>query len=133
LTGETTRTWFGKRSKDDAGAAGALLTHGRRLSAQFAEEFLLIHAVLKSFVAVDEDYWDLVGVAAPDFGIGVHVDFTPGEAAPLVELDEALFDDFAEMTSLAGINDDFPRLRHARQCSSFGAGFQHTECQTKTA
>jgi hypothetical protein len=125
--------WFGKRSKDDAGAAGALLTHGLRSSAQFAEEFLLIHAVLKSFVAVDEDYWDLVGVAAPDFGIGVHVDFTPGEAAPLVELDEALFDDFAEMTSLAGINDDFPRLRHARQCSSFGAGFQHTECQTKTA
>jgi len=58
---------------------------------------------LKSFVAVDEDYGNLVVIEAPDFGVGVDVDFTPGEAAPLVELDDALFDDFAEMTSLAGI------------------------------
>jgi hypothetical protein len=43
-----------------------------------------------------------------------------------VELDDALFDDFAEMASLAGINDDFPGL-HARECISLGAGFQHTE------
>jgi hypothetical protein len=40
-----------------------------------------------------------------------------------VQLDDAFFDDFAEMTSLAGINEDFPRRRHARECSSFGAGF----------
>jgi len=92
-------------------------------SAQFAQEFLLVHAVFKSFAAVDEDYGDLVVIEAPDFGVGVYIDFTPGEAAPLVELDDALFDDFAEMTSLAGINDDFARLRHARECISLGAGF----------
>jgi hypothetical protein len=40
-----------------------------------------------------------------------------------VQLDDALFDDFAEMTSLAGINEDFPRRRHARECSSLEAGF----------
>jgi len=79
--------------------------------------------VLKSFAAVDEDYGDLVVIEASDCGVGVYVDFTPGEAATPVELDDALFDDFAEMTSLAGINDDFPRLRHTRECSSFGAGF----------
>jgi hypothetical protein len=84
---------------------------------------MLVHAVLKSFEAVDEDYGDLVVVEASDFGVGVYVDFTPGEAATLVELDDALFDDFTEMTSLAGINDDFPRLRHARECISLGAGF----------
>src|SRR5216683_880284 len=44
-------------------------------------------------------------------------------SAPLAQLDDALFDDFAEMTSLAGINEDFPRRRHARECSSFGAWF----------
>src|ERR1700688_2793620 len=98
-------------------------TAERSSSAQFAEEFLLIHAVLKSFAAVDEDYGDLVGIEAPDFGVGVYVDFPPGEAATLVQLDDALLDDFAEMTSLAGINEDFPRRRHARECSSFGAGF----------
>jgi hypothetical protein len=40
-----------------------------------------------------------------------------------VQLDDALLDDFAEMTSLAGINEDFPRRRHARECSSLEAGF----------
>jgi hypothetical protein len=84
---------------------------------------LFIHAVLEGFATVDEDYWDLVIVEAPDLGVGVYVDFSPGEAATLVQLDDALFDDFAEMTSLAGINEDFPRLLHARECSSFGAGF----------
>ena len=95
----------------------------RSSSAQFAQEFLFIHVVLKRFAAVDEDYRDLVGIEAPDFGVGVYVDFPPGEAATLVQLDDTLRDNFAEMTSLAGINEDFPRRRHARECSSFGAGF----------
>ena len=79
-------------------------------SAQFAEEFLLVHAVLERFAAVDEDYGDLVGIAASHFGVGVYVDLTPGEAAMLLQLDDALLDDFAEMTSLARINDDFAKL-----------------------
>src|ERR1700746_2337302 len=89
------------------GTQGTQRTAECRSSAQFAQEFLLIHAVLKGFAAVDEDYWHFVIVEAPDFGVGVHVDFSPGEAATLVELDDALLDDFAEMTSLAGINEDF--------------------------
>jgi hypothetical protein len=40
-----------------------------------------------------------------------------------VELDEALLDDFAQMAPLAGIDNDFPRPRHARQCNSFAARF----------
>jgi hypothetical protein len=83
--------------------------------------------VLKGFVAVDEDYGNLVVIEAPDFGVGVYVDFTPGKAATLVELDDALFDDFAEMTSLAGINDDFARLRHSKECSSLSAEFPRHE------
>jgi hypothetical protein len=83
--------------------------------------------VLKGFAAVDEDYGDLVVIEASDFGVGVYVDFTPGEAATPVELDDALLDDLAEMTSLTGINDDFPRLRHVRECISWVEGFQDTE------
>jgi hypothetical protein len=96
-------------------------------SAQFAEKFLLVHAVLEGFAAVDEDYGDFVRVEASDFGIGVDVDLTPTVAAALLELDETLFDDFAEMTSLAGINYDFPRQRHAKECSSAGARFPRPE------
>jgi hypothetical protein len=44
-----------------------------------------------------------------------------------VELDDALFDDFAEMTSLAGINDDFARLLHSKESSSLSAGFPRHE------
>jgi len=79
--------------------------------------------VLESFATVDQDYRDLISIDTPDFGVRIDVDFTPGKAAPLLELDEALLDDLAEMTSLAGINDNFPRLRHSKECSSFGAGF----------
>jgi hypothetical protein len=88
--------------------------------------------VLKSLAAIDKDHGDFVVIEAPAFGVGVYVDFTPGEAAPLVELDEALLDDFAEMTSLAGIHHDFPRLRHAGQCSSFGAEFPRPGRTEKT-
>jgi hypothetical protein len=105
------------------GTQGTQGTAVRSSSAQLAQEFLLIHAVLKCFAPVDEDYWDLVGIEPPDFGVRVHVDFSPGEAATLVQLDDALLDDFAEMTSLAGINEDFPRRRHAREFISLDAGF----------
>ncbi len=127
-----------KGAKRDEAVGGA----GSCLSAQFAQELLLVHAVLKRFAAVDEDYGDLVGIAAPDFGVGVNVDFMPGEATMLVQLDEALLDDFAKMTSLAGINHDFPRLRHSRSLPVSVGGFQDTdgrrwvpdnECQTMGA
>jgi hypothetical protein len=83
--------------------------------------------VLKGFAAIDEDYGNLVVITAPDFSVGVNVDFTPGEAATLVELDDALFDNLAEMTSFARINDDFTRLLHSKECSSLSAGFPRHE------
>jgi hypothetical protein len=79
---------------------------------QLAQEVLLVHAVLESFAAVDEDDGDFVGVAAADFGVGIYVDFAPDEAAAFLELDEAFLDNLAEMTSFAGIDDDFARLGH---------------------
>ena len=95
----------------------------RRSGAEFAEEFFFVHAVLEGFAAVDEDYGDFVGIEAADFGVGVYVNFTPVKAAALLEFDEALLDDFAEMTSFAGINNDLAGRRHARQCSSSRRGF----------
>ena len=68
---------------------------GRYSNAQFAQEFLLIHTVLKGFTPVNEHYRDLVGIEAPDFRVGIYVDFAPAETAALVQLDEALLDDFA--------------------------------------
>jgi hypothetical protein len=40
-----------------------------------------------------------------------------------VQLDDALFHDFAEMTSLAGIDYDFVRRRHARESIRRGSDF----------
>jgi hypothetical protein len=40
-----------------------------------------------------------------------------------VQFEQAFLDDFAEVTSLAGINDDLAGRRHARQCSSFVLAF----------
>ena len=69
-----------KGAKRNAEVGGA----GSCSGAQFAQELPLVHAVLKRFAAVDEDYGDFVGIAAPDFGVGVNVDYTPREAAPLL-------------------------------------------------
>ena len=86
-----------------------------RSSAQFAQEFLFVHAIFKCFAAVDKDDGNFVGIAAADFGIGVDVDFTPIEAAAFMKLDQALFHDFAEMAPLARINHDFASVSHAER------------------
>src|ERR1700730_14705577 len=44
------------------GGASRSFRQVRSSRAQFTQEFLLIHAVLKSFTAVDEDHRDLVGI-----------------------------------------------------------------------
>jgi hypothetical protein len=87
--------------------------------------------VLEGFAPVDEDYGDFVIIEETDFGVGVYVDFTPCEPALLVQLDKALLDDFAEMASLARINNNFPALRHARECSSQATGFPKKCSSTK--
>lgn len=92
-------------------------------SPQLAQKFLLVHTVLESLAPVDKHHGDLIVIKPSDFGVGVHVDLTPGKAASLMQLFDLFLNDFAEMTPLAGINDDLARLRHARECSSFGAGF----------
>ena len=77
---------------------------------EFAEKLLFVHAVLERLATVDEDDGDLVVVLAAKFGVGVDVHFAPDEAAALMEFDEALLDDFAEMAPLTGIDNDFPVL-----------------------
>ena len=95
--------------------------------AQLAKKFLLVHVVLEGFAAIDENYRDFIGIDTPDFGVRIYVNFTPGKATTPLELDEALLDDFAEMTSLAGVNDNFPRLRHSESVAVSVQGFQGTE------
>jgi hypothetical protein len=125
---------FGKKFNDGSLAEATRNAHEEITSgsgAQLAQEFLLVHAVFKSFMTIDEDYGDFIIIKATDFGVGVDVDFTPGEAAALVELDDALFDYLAEMTSLAGIDNNFPRLRHAGSVAVLVEAFQPAECQAR--
>jgi hypothetical protein len=92
---------------------GFELESGRpTLTGQFLEEFLFVHAVLEGLAAVDEDDGDLVVVLAAQFGVGVDVYLSPLEAAALMEFDEALLNDLAEMAPFAGIHDDFPVLHN---------------------
>jgi hypothetical protein len=77
---------------------------------QSAEEFLFVHAVLECLVAIDKDDRDLIIILTSELGIAVYVNFAPMEAPSFLEFDQALLDDFAEMTSLAGIDDNLARL-----------------------
>jgi len=74
------------------------------------QEFLFVHPVLEDFSSVDKDDRDLIIVLAAQLCIRIYVYFSPVKAAALMEFDEALLDDLAEMTTLAGIYDDFPWL-----------------------
>jgi hypothetical protein len=114
---------LGKKAVEEKfiGRAGTASKSG--LGAQFAQKFLFVHSVLECLAAVNENDGYFVGVEAANLRVGVDIDFTPGESAAFLKLDETFFDDFTQMTSLAGINNDFPRLRHSTECSSFGAGF----------
>jgi hypothetical protein len=89
------------------------LKPAQRLAGQLAEKFLLVHAVLEGFAAINEDDGNFVVELAAEFGVGVHIDLAPGEPPATRELGETLFDNLAEMASFAGIDHDVARLWHA--------------------
>jgi len=68
--------------------------------------------VLEGLAAVDEDYGDFVGESAAELFVAVDVDVLPGEAAAAVQLGQALFDDFAEVAALAGVDNDLAKFGH---------------------
>src|SRR5271157_2085588 len=117
------------------GARGKAFTTGvteehRGSTSQFAEEFLLVHAVLEGFAAVDEDDGNFVVVEVAECGVGINVHLAPGEAAVFVELDEGLLDDLAKVASPAGIHDHFARLGHGKGSVAVPRqGFQGTACE----
>ena len=76
--------------------------------------------ILEGFVAVDEDDGNFVGELAAELVVAVNVDVLPGEAAAAVEFGESLFDDFAEVTSFAGIEDDLAEFGHCGEFSNCG-------------
>jgi hypothetical protein len=51
------------------------------LASQLLQEFLLVHAVLEGFMAVNEDDGDFVVELAAEFGVSVNVDVLPGESS----------------------------------------------------
>jgi hypothetical protein len=68
--------------------------------------------VFEGFAAVDEYNRDFVGKLAAELFVAVDVDVLPGEAAAAVQFRQALFDDFAEVTALAGVDHDLAKFWH---------------------
>jgi len=83
-----------------------------RLAGELAQELVFIHAVLESFAAVDEDHGDFVGVQTAEVIVRVHVNFPPSETCVALEFGEAFFDYFAQVASLARIDNDLSWLVH---------------------
>jgi hypothetical protein len=90
---------------------------------EFAEEVGFVHAVLEGFAAVDEDDGDFVGEFAAELFVAVDVDVLPGEASAAMQFGQGLFDDLAEVTSLAGVDDDLAEFGHCGEFSKGGWGF----------
>src|SRR5438128_3173389 len=80
---------------------------------QLTEKLPLVHAVLESLVAVDEDDRYLIIELATQFVIGIYIDFLPRKAAASRQFTQALFNDFAKMAAFAGVDHDGASVRHA--------------------
>jgi hypothetical protein len=100
-----------------------------RLAGEFAEEFAFVHAVFEGFAAIDEYDGDFVGKLAAKLFVGVNVNFSPVKQAASLQLGQAFFDDLAEMATLAGVHEDLAGDVHERECSSFRAIFNQTNCK----
>jgi len=91
-----------------------------RSSGKLAEEVGFVHAVLEGFATVNEDDWDFVGELTAQLVVAVHVDVLPGEATAAVQFGEGLFDDLAEVTSLARVEHDLAGFGHSAEFSNCG-------------
>jgi hypothetical protein len=100
---------------------------GEKVSAgQFAQEFALVHVVFEGLVAVDEDDGDFVGKSTAQFVVAFDVNFPPGKAAAAMQFGQRLLDDLTEVAALAGVDDDFTRLRHGRSLAGFCGAEKHS-------
>jgi len=90
---------------------------GLALGGEFAEEFLLVHAVLEGLAAINEDDRDLIVELAAKVRVGVNVNLAPGASATAGELRKTLLDHFAQVATLAGIDDDTAGRWHAKKDS----------------
>jgi hypothetical protein len=79
------------------------------LAGEFAQEFLLVHAVLEGLPAVDEDYGDFVGELTAEAVIVLDINFAPAKTAPALELRELLLHDLAKVTAPSGIHNHFAK------------------------
>jgi hypothetical protein len=112
-------SWKFDRHSRVTGATTTRCNGCSRSAAEFAEEVGLVHAVLKGFAAVDEDYGDLVGELPTELFVGVHIDVLPSEAAAAMEFGEGLFDDLAEMAAFAGVDHDLAEFGHRGEFSKY--------------
>ena len=92
------------------------------LAGQLLQEFLLVHVVLESFAAIDEDDRNFVVELAAKVRVGVNVDLMPGESSPARKLGQALFHHFTQVASFAGVNHDVAELWHAGEILARGNG-----------
>jgi len=79
------------------------------LAGQLAKEFLLVHAVLEGFAAVDEDHRDLVGKPPPQVIVSIDVYVAPVKTTSTLQLGETLLDNLAQVAPFAGIHHHFSR------------------------
>lgn len=85
----------------------------KRSTRQPSQKFLLVHAVLEGFAAIDEDDRDFIVELAAEVRVAVDIDFLPGESTAAGEFREAFLYDFTQVTALARVHNDAAKLWHA--------------------
>ena len=76
-------------------------------TAKSFEKLRGVHSIFERFASVDEDDGDFFVVFLAEFGVGIDIDFAPDEVVVGLKLRELIFDYFAEVASVAGVDENF--------------------------
>ena len=90
----------------------------RRLTGQFAEEFVLVQPILERLAPVDENNGNLIGELSSQLIVAVHVDLAQGKPSAAMQLGERFFHDLAQVAAFAGVNDHLAGLRHGQSLAT---------------
>jgi hypothetical protein len=72
-----------------------------RLAGQLLQELLLVQSILERFASINENDRNFVRKLTAQQVVGLHINFTPAEAASALQFRELFLHDLAEMASFA--------------------------------
>lgn len=84
----------------------------KTLAGESANKILFCHVIFKCLASINKEHRHFVAEFAAEIGVGVHINFAPGEAASAMDFNNTFLHNLTKVASFAGVNDHFSYRRH---------------------